>query len=59
MATSNKQLTSFFIEDILSLKDDKKDDSWRSENNTDDSADRRTGTVGYFEDNFSLPEKNS
>ncbi|XP_055023539.2 homeobox protein Nkx-3.1 [Misgurnus anguillicaudatus] len=45
MATSNKQLTSFFIEDILSLKDDKKDDSWRSENNTDDSSDRQTDSA--------------
>ncbi|XP_056102502.1 homeobox protein Nkx-3.1 [Rhinichthys klamathensis goyatoka] len=37
MADSNKQLTSFFIEDILSLKEDKKDDE-RTDKRTD-SAD--------------------
>lgn len=40
MADSNKQLTSFFIEDILSLKEDKKDDFCNSEN---DRTDKRTG----------------
>uniref|UniRef100_A0A8C1IN31 NK3 homeobox 1 n=2 Tax=Cyprinus carpio TaxID=7962 RepID=A0A8C1IN31_CYPCA len=44
MAASNKQLTSFFIEDILSLKEDKKDDSCKSERDRADSADGRTGT---------------
>uniref|UniRef100_A0A8C2HPD7 NK3 homeobox 1 n=1 Tax=Cyprinus carpio TaxID=7962 RepID=A0A8C2HPD7_CYPCA len=37
MAASNKQLTSFFIEDILSLKEDKKDDSCKSERDRADS----------------------
>ncbi|XP_051759243.1 homeobox protein Nkx-3.1 [Ctenopharyngodon idella] len=39
MADSNKQLTSFFIEDILSLKEDKKDDFCNSES---DRTDKRT-----------------
>ncbi|KAK2898990.1 hypothetical protein QQF64_031631 [Cirrhinus molitorella] len=44
MAASNKQLTSFFIEDILSLKEDKKDDSCTSESDRADSTDGRTDT---------------
>ncbi|XP_052461263.1 homeobox protein Nkx-3.1-like [Carassius gibelio] len=42
MAASNKQLTSFFIEDILSLKEDQKDDSCKSERDRDDGTDGRT-----------------
>ncbi|XP_016371162.1 homeobox protein Nkx-3.1-like [Sinocyclocheilus rhinocerous] len=42
MAASNKQLTSFFIEDILSLKEGKKDDSCKSESDRADSTDGRT-----------------
>ncbi|XP_059379822.1 homeobox protein Nkx-3.1-like [Carassius carassius] len=42
MAASNKQLTSFFIEDILSLKEEQKDDSCESERDRDDSTDGRT-----------------
>ncbi|XP_016430981.1 homeobox protein Nkx-3.1-like [Sinocyclocheilus rhinocerous] len=42
MAASNKQLTSFFIEDILSLKEDKKDDSCKSERDRAESTDGRT-----------------
>ncbi|NP_001373254.1 homeobox protein Nkx-3.1 [Danio rerio] len=46
MATSNKQLTSFFIEDILSLKEDKKDeDSCNAESDRDDSTDRQTDSA--------------
>ncbi|XP_077080242.1 homeobox protein Nkx-3.1 [Siphateles boraxobius] len=49
MADSNKQLTSFFIEDILSLKEDKKDD---------DRTDNRTDCLNS-EDNKSSPEVTS
>ncbi|KAF4109653.1 homeobox protein Nkx-3.1 [Onychostoma macrolepis] len=42
MAASNKQLTSFFIEDILSLKEGKKEDSCQSESDRADSTDGRT-----------------
>uniref|UniRef100_A0A671M2D5 Homeobox protein Nkx-3.1-like n=1 Tax=Sinocyclocheilus anshuiensis TaxID=1608454 RepID=A0A671M2D5_9TELE len=38
MAASNKQLTSFFIEDILSLKEGKKDDSCKSESDRADNS---------------------
>ncbi|XP_051510236.1 homeobox protein Nkx-3.1 [Myxocyprinus asiaticus] len=47
MAASNKQLTSFFIEDILSLNDDKREDSCgsscksESSRGESDSPDRR------------------
>ncbi|XP_051950889.1 homeobox protein Nkx-3.1-like [Xyrauchen texanus] len=47
MAASNKQLTSFFIEDILSLNDDKREDSCSSSCKSEssrgesDSPDRR------------------
>ncbi|XP_026124572.1 homeobox protein Nkx-3.1 [Carassius auratus] len=42
MAASNKQLTSFFIEDILSLKEGKKEDFYKSESDRADSTDGRT-----------------
>ncbi|XP_018980920.2 homeobox protein Nkx-3.1-like [Cyprinus carpio] len=42
MAASNKQLTSFFIEDILSLKEGKNGDSCESESDRADSTDGRT-----------------
>ncbi|XDV48427.1 hypothetical protein PO909_017838 [Leuciscus waleckii] len=50
MADSNKQLTSFFIEDILSLKEDKKDD---------DRTDRRTDSADISVDLNSEDDKTS
>ncbi|XP_051965110.1 homeobox protein Nkx-3.1-like [Xyrauchen texanus] len=47
MAASNKQLTSFFIEDILSLKADQRNDSCESKSSRgeSDSTDRRTDSA--------------
>ncbi|TRZ03922.1 hypothetical protein DNTS_011099 [Danionella cerebrum] len=41
MAASNKQLTSFFIEDILSVKEVKKEDSRSAESDGEEKSDRR------------------
>ncbi|KAI7797438.1 homeobox protein Nkx-3.1 [Triplophysa rosa] len=61
MAASNKQLTSFFIEDILSLKEDKKDDSRISETSKGDSTERQTDSadIASEENTVSLTEMTS
>ncbi|KAA0713666.1 Homeobox protein [Triplophysa tibetana] len=61
MAASNKQLTSFFIADILSLKEDKKDDSWISETSSGDSNERQTDSadISSEEKTESLTEMSS